>query len=143
MGGDMLYWLEGRPQEKGRSVLVRRNGDGSATDITPKDFNVRTRVHKYGGGAFLITDDETIYFSNDGDHRVYVQTKGVEPQVLTPENQRRYADFILDAAHNRLICVSEDHAGDGHEPKNDIVAIANLHRFDDVTVVIRMLIMCK
>ncbi|AFY37068.1 WD40-like beta Propeller containing protein [[Leptolyngbya] sp. PCC 7376] len=122
--GETLYWLEGRPQEKGRSVLVRLNTDGSEQDITPAGFNVRTRVHEYGGGAFLITDNEMIYFSNDSDRRVYIQKKDAEPTVLTSENQRRYADFILDAAHNRLICVSEDHAGDGHEPKNDIVAIA-------------------
>ncbi|MGB2924906.1 MAG: S9 family peptidase [Limnothrix sp.] len=122
--GETLYWLEGRPQEKGRSVLVRRNADGTEQDITPKEFNVRTRVHEYGGGAFLITDDETVYFSNDGDRRIYVQKKDATPQVLTPENQRRYADFILDSQNNRLICVSEDHAEAGHEPKNDIVAIA-------------------
>lgn len=121
--GKTLYWLEGRPQEKGRNVLVRRNADGSEQDITPAGFNVRSRVHEYGGGAFLITDDETIYFSNDGDRRVYTQVKDIEPKVLTPENHRRYADFILDKANNRLICVSEDHAGEGHEPKNEIVAI--------------------
>lgn len=122
--GETLYWLEGRPQEKGRNVLMRKNEDGSEQDITPAAFNVRSRVHEYGGGAFLITDDETVYFSNDGDRRVYVQKKDAAPQVLTPENQRRYADFILDGANNRLICVSEDHAGVGHEPKNEIVAIA-------------------
>ena len=122
--GDTLYWLEGRPQENGRNVLVRRNADGSEQDITPASFNVRTRVHEYGGGAFLITDDETVYFSNDGDRRVYVQKKNAKPEVLTPENQRRFADFILDKANNRLICVSEDHSGEEHEPKNDIVAIS-------------------
>ncbi len=119
-----LYWLEGRPQEKGRNVLVKRNADGTAQDVTPAGFNVRTRVHEYGGGAFLITDDETIYFTNFSDQRIYVQKQGAEPQVLTPANQRRYADFSLDAAHNRLIAVSEDHDTAGHEPKNDIVAIA-------------------
>ncbi|ANV85310.1 peptidase [Picosynechococcus sp. PCC 7003] len=122
--GTDLYWLEGRPQEKGRNVLVKRNADGSAVDITPPGFNVRSRVHEYGGGAFLILEDGTVYFSNDGDRRVYVQKPNQEPQALTPENQRRYADFILDAAHNRLICVSEDHSVASHEPKNDLVAIA-------------------
>ncbi|MBV5260078.1 S9 family peptidase [Synechococcus moorigangaii CMS01] len=122
--GTDLYWLEGRPQEKGRNVLVKRNGDGTAVDITPPGFNVRSRVHEYGGGAFLIVEDGTVYFSNDGDRRVYVKRPNQAPQALTPENQRRYADFVLDAAHNRLICVSEDHSTPGHEPKNELVAIA-------------------
>ncbi|WP_024546571.1 S9 family peptidase [Picosynechococcus sp. NKBG15041c] len=122
--GDSLYWLEGRPQEKGRNVLVKRNADGSTTDITPPGFNVRSRVHEYGGGAFLIAPDGTVYFSNDGDRLVYRQAPGQDPEALTPENQRRYADFSLDLAHNRLICVSEDHSAAGQEPKNDLVAIA-------------------
>ncbi|BAW97054.1 prolyl oligopeptidase family protein [[Synechococcus] sp. NIES-970] len=122
--GGELYWLEGRPQEKGRNVLVKRTAAETAVDITPPGFNVRSRVHEYGGGAFVIAEDGTVYFSNDGDRRVYVQAPGQAPRALTPENERRYADFMLDAARNRLICVSEDHSDGGHEPKNDLVAIA-------------------
>ena len=38
--GDTLYWLEGRPQEKGRSVLVRKNADGSEQKSRAAFFNV-------------------------------------------------------------------------------------------------------
>src|SRR5215472_11835486 len=69
-GGD-VYWLETRPQEAGRSVLVRRAADGAIIDVTPPlvpgggpPFSVRTRVHEYGGGAYLVAAG-TIYFSND------------------------------------------------------------------------------
>jgi hypothetical protein len=49
--GDDVYWIEGRPAEAGRSVLVRRAADGMSYDVTPAPFDVRTRVHEYGGGA--------------------------------------------------------------------------------------------
>ena len=50
--GDHLCWLEQRPREAGRTVLVR---DG--IDLTPVGFSVRSRVHEYGGGAFTTADD--------------------------------------------------------------------------------------
>jgi len=49
---DAVYWVEGRPQEGGRNVVVRRTADGRIEDVTPAEFNVRTRVHEYGGGRF-------------------------------------------------------------------------------------------
>lgn len=132
--GGNLYWLEGRPQEKGRNVLVKRHADGTRQDITPLGFNVRTRVHEYGGGAFLITEDETVYFANDGDRLIYVQHQNEQPVALTPENQRRYADFILDTHHNRLICISENHNITGQEPKNEIISI-NIHSGEIQTLI--------
>ena len=59
--GEDLYWLEQRPQEGGRSVLVRRTQDGQTADLTPAPFNVRTRVHEYGGGAYIVSAG-TAYF---------------------------------------------------------------------------------
>src|SRR6185369_8764539 len=61
--GDDVYWLEGRPAEGGRTVLVRRSPDGHIADVTPPPFYVRTRVHEYGGGAYVVDRGE-IYFSN-------------------------------------------------------------------------------
>ena len=68
--GDDLYWIESRPDEAGRCVLVRRSPDGTLTDVTPAPFNVRTRVHEYGGGAFVVSDG-TVLFSNFADQRLY------------------------------------------------------------------------
>jgi hypothetical protein len=61
--GPDIYWVESRPFENGRNVLVRRSPDGKIADITPPTFNVRTRVHEYGGGAYLVVNG-IIYFSN-------------------------------------------------------------------------------
>ena len=52
--GDDVFWLEGRPAEGGRRVLVRAAADGSTADLTPPPFNVRTRVHEYGGGSYVV-----------------------------------------------------------------------------------------
>jgi hypothetical protein len=40
----IAYWLESRPHEGGRSVLVRRAPGGPKEDLTPLPFNVRTRL---------------------------------------------------------------------------------------------------
>lgn len=115
-----IYWTEGRASEGGRSVLVRR-AKGGGEDITPKDFNARSRVHEYGGGAVLIAAG-VVYFVNFTDQRIYRQRDGAPPQPLTREGPWRYADMVLDARRDRLICVREDHGGDG-EPENTIVAV--------------------
>ncbi|MDJ1178764.1 S9 family peptidase [Roseofilum sp. BLCC_M91] len=119
--GDDLYWSEGRPSEGGRSVIVQRTPDGQTQDITPASYNVRTRVHEYGGGSYLI-DERAVYFVNFADQQLYRQPVGEDPQPLTGESPCRYADFRLDSRRNCLISVQEDHSAEG-EPVNRIVSI--------------------
>lgn len=107
--GDSLFWLEGRPQEGGRNVIVMRSANGEEKDITPASFNVRTRVHEYGGGAFVIHDD-FICFSNFADQQLYLQPIGGEPRQLTASPALRFADGVVDQARERIICVVEDHS---------------------------------
>ena len=120
--GENLYWLEGRPSEGGRNVLVQRDREGNIADITPAPYNVRTRVHEYGGGAFLVAEG-TVYFSNFADQRLYKQKIGSPPQPLTPEFQRRYADAIYDKQRHRLICVAEELISEATEPVNSLVTV--------------------
>ncbi len=124
--GDDVYWLEGRPAEAGRNVIVRRAPDGTTHDINPAPFNARTRVHEYGGGAVL-ADRGGVIFSNFADQRLYRAAPGQAPEAITPEAPLRYADCVVDAARNRLICVREDHgeAAAAHgEAVNVIAALA-------------------
>ena len=123
LDGDDLYWLEGRPIEKGRNVLVKRSGDGSITDVLPPPFDARSRVHEYGGGACAI-DSGRIFFSNLPDNRIYVIAGEAQPRALTPESKMRFADLTIDRHHDRLLAVGEDHAGSDHAPDNSIVAIS-------------------
>ena len=122
IAADDIYWIEMRPAEAGRYVLVRCSGDGTASDVNPKPYNARTRVHEYGGGACLI-DRDTVYFSNFSDQRIYQQEPGFPPSPLTTEGDIRYADGVIDRQRNRIICVCEDHTRNDKEPENFIAAV--------------------
>jgi dipeptidyl aminopeptidase/acylaminoacyl peptidase len=120
--GDEIYWIEGRPAERGRSVLVRRAADGTTTDLTPAPFDVRSRVHEYGGGSYTVAGG-TVAFSHRTDGRLYRLDPGVEePQPITPEGAYRYADLRFDAVRRRYLAVREDHSADG-QPVTAIVAV--------------------
>jgi len=121
--GDTTYWLEGRPKEAGRNVLVRLDADGSLQDVTPAQYNVRTRVHEYGGGSFIVAAG-IVYFSNFADQGLYLQPPNGPPQHFRTDDGVRFADAAIDAARSRLITVREDHSGDGHEPVNTLVSIS-------------------
>lgn len=125
--GEEVYWLEGRPAEAGRYVIVRRTPDGTTHDVNPPPFNARTRVHEYGGGAVL-ADHGVVIFSNFADQRLYRIAPDGAPEAITPEASLRYADCIVDPARNRLICVREDHSEEAlaehGEAVNTITAIA-------------------
>jgi dipeptidyl aminopeptidase/acylaminoacyl peptidase len=125
LDGDDVYWVETRPTEKGRYSVVKLAPGGETADITPANFNVRTRVHEYGGGSFAVSGG-TIIFANFTDQRLYRQAAGAQPQAITPpilEAELRYADGVIDIGRNRLICVREDHTIAGREAVNTIVAI--------------------
>ncbi len=121
MDGDEVYWVEMRPNEGGRMVIVKHGGNGTTTDVTPEPFSARTRVHEYGGGAYLVSDG-VVFFANFADQRLYRQEPGGEPEAITPEAALRYADGRIDAARGRIICVREDHTGEG-EPVNAVVSV--------------------
>lgn len=123
LDGSDVYWLEGRPAERGRSVLVRQRADGTREDVTPAPFNVRTRVHEYGGGEYLVDRGE-VFFVNFADQRVYAVRDGGAAQPITPELALRYADFALDRGRGRLVCVREDHTIAGREAVNTIVSLS-------------------
>jgi dipeptidyl aminopeptidase/acylaminoacyl peptidase len=134
LDGDRIYWVEMRPEEDGRNVIVCRGPDGETGDVTPEPFNVRTRVHEYGGGAFVV-ENGVVYFSNFHDQRIYRQIPGSTPESITPEGPFRYADGVLDTARQNLICVREDHAKGHPEAQNTIVRLS-LNRNDTSDILV-------
>ena len=124
--GDDVVWSESRPDEGGRSQIVRRAPDGSLTDLLGVDFSARTRVHEYGGAAWIAADG-IIYFSNWSDQRVYRLAADGNPQPITPSteqpHQLRFADFNLTPDGRWLLAVCEDHRDSQTTPSNRLVAI--------------------
>jgi dipeptidyl aminopeptidase/acylaminoacyl peptidase len=120
--GDTLFWVEGRPQEEGRYVIVQRRPDGTIDDVLPSPFSARSVAHEYGGGA-LLASGGTIYFTNYADQQIWRMEPGEAPQQVTAEAKQRFVDYAHDARRNRLIAICEDHSKDGHEPANLIVAV--------------------
>jgi dipeptidyl aminopeptidase/acylaminoacyl peptidase len=120
--GGEIYWIEGRPRESGRNVLVHRGPGGTTEDITPAPFSARSRVHEYGGGAATV-EGGVVFFTNFADQRLYRQVAGQAPEALTAkEAGRRYADGLFDAMRGRWIGVREEH-GAGGRVDNTLVAV--------------------
>jgi dipeptidyl aminopeptidase/acylaminoacyl peptidase len=119
--GEDVYWIERRPQEGGRKVVVRYSSDGAVVDVTPSPFNARTRVHEYGGGDFAVFAG-TVVFANFADQRLYIQRAGGEPKSVTPAGELRYADLVIHPSRDQLFCVREDHSGPG-QAINALVSI--------------------
>ena len=122
--GDAVVWIEGRPQEGGRHVLVRQSPDGACVDVLPLAHSARTRVHEYGGAAALVAGG-TVWFSSFRDQRLYRLGGNGPPVALSPDvpdAALRYADGRIDGERRLWIGVREDHRDGAHEAINTIVA---------------------
>ena len=126
--GAAIYWSERHAQEAGRTVILCRTTDGRVMTITPPFidqkkpyYNVRTRVHEYGGGAFTVAGG-AVYFSNFLDQRLYRQESGQDPVPVTAETQMFYADGVIDGSGKRIYCVREDHSEKG-EAANTLICL--------------------
>ena len=112
--GDEIWWLEGRPDQRGRQAVRRLGPDGTQTDVLPPPWNARTRVHEYGGGSWLGLADGTLVFTEFSDQRLYrLSPGGTEPVPLSPELDWRYAEPQLSRDGSEIWCVREAHAADG------------------------------
>jgi len=122
--GDAIYWVEGRPSEGGRNVLVRRSAAGVVEDVVPEGFGVRTLTHEYGGRCAVVHNG-VAYFSNFADQRLYRLAPGDAPVAITPESPSerawRYADPIVTDDGRHLICVWECH--EAEQVNNTLVVL--------------------
>jgi WD40-like Beta Propeller Repeat len=125
--GDNIYWIEGRPLEKGRNIVVARAADGTTRDVTTAPFSVRSQVYSYGGGAYAVSNN-VVYFVNFGDNQIYQQGASGVPTKITSSANCLFADICIDAARNRLIAIKEE------RPNGDVIkAIHTLVAIDIAT----------
>ena len=125
--GGTLNWIEGRPAEKGRSVWMKRLPTGEVLDALSVEADVRSRVHEYGGTPWAVVGQRLVY-SECADQRLRVRDADGLTRIFSPSGCR-YADGSLSHDGHSLVCVREDHRGDG-EAKNAIV-ILDLDRAAD------------
>ncbi|MAZ88512.1 MAG: peptidase [Cellvibrionaceae bacterium] len=132
LGADGNYWIESRPQEKGRSVLMHQPLDKAmpAREVLSTSISVHSRAHEYGGASYLVSA-AGIFYVDASDQRIYflenTNTEKNSARPITPAGDFRYADFCFDESRQRLIAVREDHraknAGQSPEETNCLVAI--------------------
>lgn len=140
VGDKDIYWLEMRPSEKGRCVIVRRNKKGQVRDVTPPGFNVRTRVHEYGGGSYAIFKN-SIYFVNFKDQRIYHQKKdSFEARPITPSKNKdkslgKYASLIISPDGEKLVFVYEKEYPDKENENFLGVLDLNLKRISEPKII--------
>lgn len=122
LDGANTYWIENRPAESGRNVIVKNSANNYTEDVIAAPFNARSRVHEYGGGSYLVAADVT-YFSNFSNGCIYRQRPQGTPEALTT-GKLHYADGIADLQRQRLIWVAEDHGTNGNEPSNYLLSVS-------------------
>jgi dipeptidyl aminopeptidase/acylaminoacyl peptidase len=127
--GDRVYWVEGRPAEAGREVLVCLTSGGGMADVVPAEFSVRTQVHEYGGRCYAVhgpggPDGDLVVFSNWSDQRLWALHGGRVPVTPEPDRPRseRYADPVISPDGRWVVCVRESHRADGRVD-NDLVVV--------------------
>ena len=119
---DLVTWVESRPNEGGRNVIIGRSKNGLIKDLIPAPYSHYSRVHEYGGMAYALSEN-SIYFVNASDQRIYQQQFGTTTPVAITGSGPRFADLIIDSVNHRLIAVCEQH-NETTEPENYLVGIS-------------------
>ena len=125
-----LWWTEQRPDEGGRAAVRRIGPDGQPVDVLQAPWNARSRVHEYGGGAWVATGNGMLAFVEFSDQRIYsLEPGGTEPQALTADYPSvaagpalRYAELTVSRDEREIWAVRETHLDAG--VSRDLVAIA-------------------
>ena len=119
---ETIYWVESRPLEKGRSVLVKCARGGKPVDVTPAPFSAQTYVNGYGGGVYTVYEDR-VWFVEKSDRAIYEITSREEPKKIFQQDGMQFADLRYDPQRKRIICIGEHDDNQRKEPENFLAAI--------------------
>ena len=130
VSGGHAWWAESRPTEGGRLALCRARPGGPTEEVLPAPWNVRNRVHEYGGRPWTLIGTRLV-FTNWDDQRWYLldpDGPDGEPVPISPQPARRhgirYADAAAGPDGGELWCVRETATGDRPtDVHRDLVAI--------------------
>ncbi|MFT9417667.1 MAG: prolyl oligopeptidase family serine peptidase [Acetobacter sp.] len=120
--GQAVFWLERRPAEGGRTVLMRWTEPDGVAEVLPVQADVGTRVHEYGGGAYAVSPHGIVY-ADRRTAQVWLLGQGSgSPTLLAGAEGARFADLRFDPASSSVVAVREDHRAAG-EPQSTLVAL--------------------
>lgn len=124
-----VAWVESNPITGRNRLFLSQLG--SVTAITPEESSVRSRVNEYGGVAWTWLDNAFAWV-NAADQQIWISPYPADDPILscsevsvplTSTPQRRFADLVYDAQHQRLLAVSEMAVDEASEPQQSIVSI--------------------
>lgn len=118
-----LFWVEYRPSDGGRNLLIQRSWEGQTTCLTPAGFSVRSSVYEYGGKSWCSAGQQ-IAFVNAADQQIWLQTDSQSPLLLTKTPDCRYGDLISDPHRQRILAIQEQPTDDPTQPAHRLVAVS-------------------
>lgn len=115
--GDGLLWLERRPNEGGRSLLVSWRPGLGARDLEAPVASIGGRVYEYGGGAYCRLDDGTLAVVDGRSQGIVAFDRGGgDPTwLLTVADGAQLAHGDLQAHGDGVLALRESSAGLHHE----------------------------
>ncbi len=122
LDGVSIYWLESTPEDETRMAVFGIR-DHALTRWTPPGYGVRSRVHEYGGGAYVPTA-QGIVFVGDRDQRLYRLSGDGRVKTVGGQESDRYGDLSAHPDPDRIVAVLERQIGGG-EPRN-LIGLCNL-----------------
>ncbi|EPZ42135.1 S9 family peptidase [Alicyclobacillus acidoterrestris] len=129
----VLYFIEARPAEQGRNTILALGANQEVRELTKAPYNVRTRVHEYGGAPYVVHQGEVI-FSNFADNLLYRRAADGQISAITSNSNHRYADGVAHPTSGRLFFVREDHTKSSIQAETTLVTM-NLDGSDERVIV--------
>nr|WP_199742304.1 LpqB family beta-propeller domain-containing protein [Streptomyces triticirhizae] len=122
--GEEVWWTAPRPAEGGRRALLRLRPDTPGpVSVLPAPWNVRNRVHEYGGqpwaGVARESGGPLVVFTDAGDQRLYALEPDLDtaPRPLSPVSAvgggLRWCDPLVLPERGEVWCVLEEFTGEG------------------------------
>jgi dipeptidyl aminopeptidase/acylaminoacyl peptidase len=132
--GTAAYWLESRPSEGGRTVVVRADAHGRA-DHSPEGISIRSRVNEYGGGALCLVSGHSagaFSYVDQSDQGVWLcdgaAADGVTAVPLSAAPAAgelyRHGGLCATADGDWVLAVRETHREGSARPVRSVVALS-------------------